>query len=57
MYKIEVTLELKLGKDVEPRYLEDEGIFVGRVPYVTRKNRNMMEHRVLSMPDQVNKNK
>jgi hypothetical protein len=43
-----VPLKEKLGENVEnPRYLESEGYYVGRKPYVTTKNRNLMENRLL----------
>ena len=51
-----VPLKRKLGETVEkPRLLEAEGFYVGRKPYMTKKNRNMMEDRMLTFPDNVNK--
>ena len=54
--KILVALKRKLGETAEkPRLLEAEGFYVGRKPYMTKKNRNMMEDRMLTFPDNVNK--
>ncbi|XP_033097939.1 coiled-coil and C2 domain-containing protein 2A-like isoform X1 [Anneissia japonica] len=39
--------EDKISEDVEPRYLEDEGFYVGVRPQVTRRNQNVMEARLL----------
>jgi hypothetical protein len=35
------------------RFLEEEGFYVGTKPFVTRQNMNMMEHRLLKLPDKV----
>lgn len=43
-----------IQEGAKPRYLEDEGIYVGRKPYVTKKNMNLMENRLLNFPDNVN---
>jgi coiled-coil and C2 domain-containing protein 2A len=51
-----VPLREKLGENVErPRYLEQEGYYVGRKPYVTTKNRNLMENRLIKLANGVNK--
>lgn len=43
-----MPLKDKLGDSVEkPRYLEAEGYYVGRRPYVTTRNRNIMENRLI----------
>lgn len=36
-----------------PRYLEEEGFYVGTPPIVPQRNRNKMEHRLLHEPDKV----
>ena len=36
-----------VGEDAEPRFLEDEGFYVGVKPYVADKNKNKMECRLL----------
>ena len=48
-----VDLKSKLGDQeaVQPRRLELEGYFVGRKPYMTKKNRNLMENRLIKYPD------
>lgn len=49
-----VPFELKaVGEGAQPRFLEEEGIYVGRKPFVTKKNRNLMENRLLKLPDKV----
>ena len=50
-----VPLKRKLGEENEKaRLLENEGFYVGNRPYMTIKNRNMMEDRFLRLPDNVN---
>ena len=50
-----VPLKRKLGEEKEKaRLLENEGFYVGNRPYMTMKNRNMMEDRFLRLPDNVN---
>lgn len=52
---LKVPLKRKLGEEVErARLLENEGFYVGNKPYMTIKNRNMMEDRMLKLPDNVN---
>lgn len=47
-------LNVKLANDRQnPRYLEKEGFYVGVKPFVPRKNRNLMEDRLVHMPDKV----
>lgn len=49
-----MPLNQKLKENREqPRFLEVEGIYVGRRPYVTRKNRNLMENRLLQFDKSV----
>ncbi|RUS72243.1 hypothetical protein EGW08_019997 [Elysia chlorotica] len=37
----------KVGGELEPRFLEDEGFYVGVKPFVADKNRSRMEDRIL----------
>ncbi|XP_069868393.1 coiled-coil and C2 domain-containing protein 2A isoform X1 [Dipodomys merriami] len=37
----------KLPDNVQPRYLEDEGLYIGARPEVARTNQNIMENRLL----------
>ncbi|XP_048220161.1 coiled-coil and C2 domain-containing protein 2A isoform X2 [Perognathus longimembris pacificus] len=37
----------KLPDNVQPRYLEDEGLYIGARPEVARTNQNVMENRLL----------
>lgn len=55
-FKKIVPLKRKLGESAEkPRILEEEGYYVGTKPYITIKNRNLMEDRLLRLSDNVNK--
>ena len=38
----------KLPENVQPRYLEDEGLDIGARPEVPRTNQNIMENRLLT---------
>lgn len=38
----------KLPENVQPRYLEDEGLYIGARPEVLRTNQNIMENRLLT---------
>jgi hypothetical protein len=40
-----IDIEHKLGQDQQPRFLEDEGIYIGVIPAMKNKNQNKMEHR------------
>lgn len=43
-----IDIEEKIGHDQQPRFLGDEGIYMGHAPYVPKhKNQNKLEHRVL----------
>lgn len=42
-----VPTSIKLPENVKPRYPEDEGLYVGERPPVSRSNENMLENRVL----------
>lgn len=37
----------KLPENVQPRFLEDEGLYIGARPEVPRANQNIMENRLL----------
>ena len=49
-------MNLKLGnaENTKPRFLENEGYYVGKKPYMTIKNKNLMADRCLKLYDQVN---
>ena len=43
-----IDIEQKIGQDQQPRFLGDEGIYMGHAPHVSKhKNQNKLEHRVL----------
>ena len=48
-----VDVKQKVPEDTEPRYMEDEGFYVGVKPSVSQRNRNLMEHRLLNRADKV----
>ncbi|KFQ49465.1 Coiled-coil and C2 domain-containing protein 2A, partial [Nestor notabilis] len=37
----------KMPRDMQPRYLEDEGLYVGERPFVSQSNQNILENRIL----------
>jgi len=41
----------KVPANTQPRYLEDEGFYVGTRPYVSSRNLNRMENRLLQGAD------
>ena len=43
----------KVEKETQPRYLEDEGFYVGTRPQTSGWNQNMMEHRLLKEAEKV----
>ena len=43
-----------VAEDIQPRYLEDEGLFVGKRPPESKSNISRMEHRLLNENEQVN---
>ncbi len=52
-----VPLKRKLKEEAEiPRLLELEGFYVGHRPYMTIHNRNVMENRLINLPDNVKNN-
>ncbi|XP_072412511.1 coiled-coil and C2 domain-containing protein 2A isoform X4 [Chiloscyllium punctatum] len=42
-----VATSEKIPEDMQPRFLEDEGIYVGERPKVSKSNQNILEHRLL----------
>uniref|UniRef100_A0AAY4CGC1 C2 domain-containing protein n=1 Tax=Denticeps clupeoides TaxID=299321 RepID=A0AAY4CGC1_9TELE len=42
-----VPASRKLPENMQPRFLEDEGLYVGERPVVSRTNENIMENRIL----------
>ena len=43
-----IEIEEKIGKDQQPRFLEDEGMYIGIKPVIPKsKNHNKMEQRIL----------
>ena len=48
-----VPTDEKIEGETEPRYLEDEGFYVGVRPEISTRNQNIMEHRLLNRPDKV----
>ncbi|XP_074397877.1 coiled-coil and C2 domain-containing protein 2A isoform X3 [Zonotrichia albicollis] len=37
----------KMPRNMQPRYLEDEGLYTGERPFVTQSNQNILENRIL----------
>lgn len=48
-----VLASLKVPENMQPRYLEDEGLYTGERPAVSASNQNIIENRIL-VQDQVN---
>ncbi|XP_061540786.1 coiled-coil and C2 domain-containing protein 2A isoform X3 [Phycodurus eques] len=46
-----VPTSAKLPENVTPRYLEEEGLYVGERPAVTPTNENILENRILKMEE------
>ncbi|XP_019733890.1 coiled-coil and C2 domain-containing protein 2A isoform X3 [Hippocampus comes] len=46
-----VPISVKLPENVRPRYLEEEGLYVGERPTVTSTNENILENRILKMEE------
>ncbi|KAJ8377128.1 hypothetical protein SKAU_G00077080 [Synaphobranchus kaupii] len=42
-----VPASSKVGENMQPRYLEEEGLYVGERPTVSRSNQNILENRIL----------
>lgn len=37
----------KMPGNMQPRYLEDEGLYTGERPFVSQSNQNILENRIL----------
>lgn len=46
-----VPTSIKLPENIKPRYLEDEGLYVGERPPVSLTNENILENRILKMDE------
>lgn len=46
-FTVTVPTSIKLPENMRPRYLEDEGLYVGERPRVSVTNENVLENRVL----------
>ncbi|XP_049575241.1 coiled-coil and C2 domain-containing protein 2A isoform X4 [Syngnathus scovelli] len=46
-----VPISAKLPENMRPRYLEEEGLYVGERPVVTPTNENILENRILKMEE------
>ncbi|XP_060934901.1 coiled-coil and C2 domain-containing protein 2A [Limanda limanda] len=46
-----VPTSIKLPENMRPRYLEDEGLYVGKRPPMSRTNENILESRILKMEE------
>nr|XP_020459011.1 coiled-coil and C2 domain-containing protein 2A [Monopterus albus] len=46
-----VPVAIKLPENMKPRYLEDEGLYVGERPSVSLTNENILENRILKMEE------
>ncbi|XP_029003041.1 coiled-coil and C2 domain-containing protein 2A [Betta splendens] len=46
-----VPTSVKLPENTQPRYLEDEGLYVGERPSVSLTNENILENRILRMEE------
>lgn len=55
-FTVPVPTSIKLPENMRPRYLEDEGLYVGERPRVSVSNENVLENRVLKTKE-VNPNK
>ncbi|KAK2521425.1 Cc2d2a [Columba guinea] len=45
--KIVLPTSEKMPENMQPRYLEDEGIYTGERPFVSQSNQNILENRIL----------
>jgi coiled-coil and C2 domain-containing protein 2A len=48
-----VPAKEKVAEALEPRFLEEEGFYVGVKPEIPDRNRNKMENRLYKQPDKV----
>ncbi|XP_027146033.1 coiled-coil and C2 domain-containing protein 2A [Larimichthys crocea] len=46
-----VPTSIKLPENMKPRYLEDEGLYVGERPIISLTNENILENRILKMEE------
>ncbi|TKS74879.1 Coiled-coil and C2 domain-containing protein 2A [Collichthys lucidus] len=46
-----VPTSIKLPENMKPRYLEDEGLYVGERPIISVTNENILENRILKMEE------
>ncbi|XP_029282132.1 coiled-coil and C2 domain-containing protein 2A isoform X2 [Cottoperca gobio] len=46
-----VPTSIKLPENMKPRYVEDEGLYVGERPSVSLTNENILENRILKMEE------
>ncbi|KAM4739626.1 coiled-coil and C2 domain-containing protein 2A isoform 2-T2 [Anableps anableps] len=46
-----VPASVKLPENMKPRFLEDEGLYVGERPHVSLTNENILENRILKMTE------
>ncbi|KAM7410419.1 hypothetical protein PAMA_001723 [Pampus argenteus] len=46
-----VPTSIKLPENMKPRYMEDEGLYVGERPPVSLSNENILENRILKMEE------
>ncbi|KAJ4921129.1 hypothetical protein JOQ06_013911 [Pogonophryne albipinna] len=46
-----VAAHIKLPDNMKPRYVEDEGLYVGQRPPVSLSNENILENRILQMEE------
>lgn len=53
---VTVPTSIKLPENVQPRYLEDEGLYVGKRPPVSQTNKNLLENRILKMEEVISAN-
>ncbi|KFO95909.1 Coiled-coil and C2 domain-containing protein 2A, partial [Calypte anna] len=44
---LRVPASEKIPENMQPRYLEDEGIYTGERPFVSQSNQNILENRIL----------
>ncbi|XP_069833527.1 coiled-coil and C2 domain-containing protein 2A [Dendropsophus ebraccatus] len=46
-----VPPSMKVPENMQPRYLEDEGLYIGEKPKVSRANQNLLENRILQQDE------
>ena len=55
-FVVPVPTSIKLPENTRPRYLEDEGLYVGKRPPMSRTNENILESRILKMEEVISPN-